>query len=166
MGVLIAQELEIEESDAELESFVGEVNVAGNWFTVDYPTAVPGSITVRTDSQTIFEDEAGGSPLENMTIADLNMTTDYVKVEGRELDDEVMASTVKRIDVEDARKLYGQVDAHDPGVSITILGVVYQADGSTSYDPSNAFVAGDTVEIEDEADPLPANGIADSVEVD
>ena len=49
-GVLIAEELEIEESDTELESFVGLVNVPGKWFTVDYPTAVPGSIKVRTDS--------------------------------------------------------------------------------------------------------------------
>ena len=165
-GVLIAEELEIEESDTELESFVGLVNVPGKWFTVDYPTAVPGSIKVRTDSQTIFEDEAGVNPLENMTIADLNMTTDYVKVEGQEINDELVASTVKRIDEEDERMLQGKVDVHDAGVSITILGVVYQVDGSTSYTPSNAFVAGDTVEIEDEADPLPADGIADSVEVD
>jgi hypothetical protein len=104
--------------------------------------------------------------VENMTIDNLKMATDYVRVEGRELNDEVVASTVKRIDVEDARMLYGQVDAHELGVSITILGVVYQVDGSTNYDPSNAFVAGDTVEIEDEADPLPADGIADSVEID
>ena len=165
-GVLIAEELEIEESDAELESFVGQVNVPGKWFTVDYPTAIPGSIRVRTDSQTIFKDEAGVNPLENMTIADLNMATDYVKVEGQEINDEVVANTVKRIDEEDERMLQGKVDFHDPGVSITILGVVYQVDGSTSYTPSNAFVAGDTVEIEDEANPPPADGIADSVEVD
>jgi hypothetical protein len=165
-GVLIAEELEIEESDAELESFVGQVNVVGKWFSVRYPTAVPGSVVVRTDSGTVFEDEAGLNPVESMTIADLNMTTDYVKVEGQELNDEVVASTVKRIDVEDARKLHGQVDVHEPGVSITILGVVYQVDSSTNYDPSDVFVAGDTVEIEDEADPLPADGIADSVEVD
>jgi hypothetical protein len=165
-GVLIAEELEIEESDAELESFVGQVDVAGKWFSVRYPTAVPGSVVVRTDSGTVFEDEAGLNPVENMTIADLNMTTDYVKVEGQELNDEVVASTVKRIDVEDARKLQGQVDVHEPGVSITILGVVYQVNSSTNYDPSDVFVAGDTVEIEDEADPLPADGIADSVEVD
>ncbi|MCP4470142.1 MAG: hypothetical protein GY815_05565 [Gammaproteobacteria bacterium] len=170
-GVLIAEELEIEESDAELESFVGQVNVVGKWFSVRYPTAVPGSIVVRTDGKTVFEDEAGLNPVENMTIDDLNKTTDYVRVEGREVNDEVVASTVKRIDVEDACKLQGQVDVHDPGISITILGVVYQVDVATSYDPSNAFVAGDIVEIEDEADPrpadpLPADGIADLVEVD
>ncbi len=164
-GVLIADELEVEEGSAELRSFVGIVNTAIPQFTVLYSTA--GSVLVRTDSQTIFEDEAGSNPLPNFTIFDLN-PTDYVKVEGREVNGEVVASTVKRTDADDSLKLKGEVTAYTQGAMgmVTVLGVVYQLDPTTTYEPDENFSVGDTVEIEDDDDLVAADGIADSVEVE
>jgi hypothetical protein len=164
-GVLMADELEVEEGSAELRSFVGIVNTATGQFSVLYSTA--GSILVRTDSQTAFEDEAGSNPLANFTIFDLN-TTDYVKVEGREVNGEVVANTVKRTDTDDSLKLKGEVTAYTRGATgnVTILGVVYQLAPATDYDPDDNFAVGDTVQIEDEDDSVAADGIADSVEVD
>jgi hypothetical protein len=164
-GVLIADELEVEEGSAELRSFVGIVNTATQMFSVLYPPT--GSVVVSTDSQTVFEDEAGANPLPNFTIFDLN-TTDYVKVEGREVNGEVVASTVKRTDADDSLKLKGEVTAYTPGATgtVTILGVVYQLAPATDYNPDDNFSVSDTVQIEDENEPVAADGIADSVEVD
>jgi hypothetical protein len=50
--------------------------------------------------------------------------------------------------------------------SITILGVQYGVDGSTSYSPDKDFKIGDRVQVEDDGSPAAADGVADSVELE
>jgi hypothetical protein len=168
-GKLIADEVELREGETELRSTIGTVDAINSWFEVTYPTLTPGSVIVRTNSLTVFEDETGVVPSETFSINDLNMNLDYVRVEGQEVNDEVVASVVKRTDPDSSLKLEGVVDDYDPGVSITILGVEYGLDVDTDYkpDPPN-IVIGDFVELEDKDEPPldSADGIADEVEVE
>ena len=173
-GTLIADKVEARDGDAELRSTIGAVDVANNWFEVTYPTVVPGVVVVRTDDQTLFEDETGAVSSEAFSISDLTANVDFVRVEGREVNGEVVASIVKRVDGSDPDlRLEGAVDGHEDDVSITILGIQYAIDpapGGTSFegfpDSSAFFLAledGDFVEIDDD---FPADGVADEVEFD
>lgn len=169
-GTLFADEVEADDGDSELRAFVGSVNLAGNTFTVTYPTPVPGAVTVRVDSSTQFEDDTGAAVTPPFSLDDLNGggNVDFVRVEGIEVaNDEVLATFVRRrASPDDSRKLEGRVDDFVLNSFITVLGVDYGLDLATSYDPSPPnIVAGDFVEIEDEriggANPP---GIADEVE--
>ena len=163
-GILIADELEIEDGEAELRSYVSMVMPGNNTFEVTY-ASLPGSVVVRVDTQTVFEDETGAVP-QNFSINLLNVN-DFVRVEGREVNNEVVASIVKRTDPDSSLKLEGIVDAYVPDTSITVLGIQYGLDLGTSYNPMPPnIVVDDIVEIEDDDDPPtnPADGIADEVE--
>ncbi len=168
-GVLIAEELEIEEGETELKARVSSVTPASNTLEVFY-NGLPGMIVVRVDEQTTFKDETGGSPVPNMTINDL-VINDYVKIEGQEVAGEVVAKVVKRDDPE-AFKLKGAVDAFDFLNWIEILGIRYNVDGDTDYEDANGdpvpdaadffntLNVGDILEIEDEQ---PGDGTAEEV---
>ena len=163
-GILIADELEIEDGEAELRSYVSMVMPGNNTFEVTY-ASLPGAVVVRVDTQTVFEDETGAVP-QNFSINQLN-TNDFVRVEGREVNNEVVAGVVKRTLPDSSLKLEGIVDAYVPDTSITVLGIQYGLDLGTSYDPSPPnIMVNDIVEIEDDDDPPinPADGIADEVE--
>ena len=170
-GILIADELELREGETKLRTFVNFVDPDNSLFEVSYLPR-PGTITVRTNGQTLFKDEAGPMPVENLKLADLN-ATDFVRVEGAEVSGEVIASIVKRVDAEDP-ELEGIVDSKVDDFSITILGIEYLVDPTPvtgtqfeDYPNSAAFFAdldtGDVVEIEDDA---PADGVADNVEIE
>lgn len=175
-GILIADELEVREGETEIETFVSLVDVAGNRFEVSFGP-LPGSIVVNVDAQTTFDDDAGAMPLENMTLNDLAVGN-FVKIEGQEINDEVLASVVKREDISEADelKLEGAVDDHLDENWIEVLGIRYTVNGSTNYEDQTGpitstqfylqLVNGDLVEIEDDNDPLPADGIADEVELE
>ena len=169
-GVLIADELEVREGEAELQARVSPGSVNSNSFEVYYPL-VSGTVVVNVDAQTLFKDEAGGNPLQNFSINDLN-DNDFVKIEGQEVNGEVIASIVKRIDP-DGYKLEGEVDAFAFASWIEILGIRYDVDGSTDYDDAyptatlffgelNLRGIGTLVEIEE--DDAAANSFADEVE--
>jgi hypothetical protein len=153
------------------------VDTINGWFEVTYPTLIPGSVIVRTNSQTVFEDETGAVPSESFSIDDLNPMVDFVRIEGQEVNSEVVASVVKRVDgVGQNLKLDGTVDTFMIDSSITILGITYGVDPApgtgTDFEgfasSADFFAAlnpagGDFVEIEDDD---VANGIADEVELD
>ncbi len=170
-GKLIADEVEIEEEETKLRSYVDTVGV--NSFEVYYPaTSGPTTITVHVDSQTYFED-ATGTATPPFSIGDLTPgLVDYVRIEGTEVaNDEVLATIVKRTNPEDKLELEGEVDGFNlvgGNGTITILGIQYQLDSViTSYEPDPPDIqTGDFVEIEDDDDPFPneADGIADEVE--
>ncbi|MDH3218623.1 MAG: DUF5666 domain-containing protein, partial [Gammaproteobacteria bacterium] len=168
---LIADEVEIRDSDTKLRTFVNDVIPGNTAFRVNY-LPLAGTVTVRTNAQTLFEDKTG-VVLKNFSVDDL-AATDFVRIEGQEVNDEVVASVIKRVDsVGQDLKLEGAVDSHFDNVSITILGIEYVIDpgGETGFeqfgDSSTLFFAvmedGDFVEIEDK---FPANGIADEVELE
>ena len=170
-GVLIADELEVEEYEPELRSFISAVDIANNRFEVYYPVdSAPFAVIVNVNAQTVFEDDTGSIVTPPFSIDDLvagvGRTGDFVRVEGHEVGGEIVANVVKRVDPDDSLKLKGEVTAYTPGAmgAVTVLGVVYQLALATDYVPSAIFDVGDTVEIEDD-DSVAADGIADSVEV-
>ena len=175
-GKLIADEVELREGESKLRSTIGAVDAINGWFEVTYPTLIPGSVIVRTNSQTVFEDETGAVPSETFSINDLKMNLDFVRVEGQEISNEVVASVVKRVNgAGESLKLEGAVDTFAVNSSITILGIIYGVDptpGGTDFDGfanSDLFfdalnpVGGDFVEIEDDD---VADGVADEVELE
>lgn len=170
-GVLLAEELELREAEAELRSFVSTV-VDNSRFRVSF-TGLPGSVMILTDGNTEFEDN-GPTQLPNLTVVDLN-PGDFVDVEGIEVANEVVASSVKREDSmnPDDSKLEGDVDAAVLDTSITVLGITFNVDLNTTYEDesgdavsSNVFfnqLIGKEVEIEDE---VTADGTAEEVSRD
>lgn len=164
-GILVADELEIEEGEAEVEASVGSVSPGTGRFEVYYASLL-GRVVVRSDGSTLFEDETE-VVINNFSINDLNVD-DIVKVEGRELDGELVAKVVKRVEPDDL-SLQGAVDDFESQSWIEILGIRYSVDTGTDYGVLDAVAffdqlsIGDIVEIEDE---LIADGIADSVEFD
>jgi hypothetical protein len=154
-------------------------NPANNSFTVRYFGGL-GTVVIKVDAQTTFEDEKGLTPLEDLELSDLIPGVDFVKIEGKEMvNNEVIAGTVKRID-DDDYKLQGAVDGFIPLASITVLGIIYPVDDTpvtgTEFEGfANAadfftaldaeFTAGNDPEVEIEDDIL-ADGIADKVELE
>jgi len=178
-GVLFADELEIEDEEPELRSFISSVDFGNNRFMMDFPftTGVSTEVVVNVNAQTVFEDETGAVVTQPFSLDDLfggpGRTGDYVRVEGQEVGGGILASVVKRVDPDDKRKLEGVVEAYTPSTiivpgSITVLGITFQlVDGITDYDPDPPDIeVDDFVEIEDEDDPMGilADGIADEVE--
>jgi hypothetical protein len=187
-GVLIAEEVEVREGETKLKAFVDTVNVdianpANNSFTVRYFGGL-GTVVIKVDAQTTFEDEKGLNPLEDLELSDLIPGVDFVKIEGKEMvNNEVVAGIVKRID-DDDYKLQGAVDGFIPLTSITVLGIIYPVDDApvtgTEFEgfPNAAdfftaldaeIIAGNEpeVEIEDEiSTPQTPLGIADKVELE
>ncbi|MDH3760386.1 MAG: DUF5666 domain-containing protein [Gammaproteobacteria bacterium] len=172
-GKLIADEVEFRDDDTKLRTFVNNVEPGDTVFHVNY-LPLGGTVTVRTDGQTLFEDETG-AVLSNppFSVDDL-AATDFVRVEGQEIGGEVIASVVKRVNgTNEDLRLEGAVDSHVDNASITILGIEYAIDPNptgTSFEgfvDSAAFFLvmddGDLVEIEDD---FPADGIADEVELE
>jgi hypothetical protein len=176
-GGLIAEEVEVREGESKLETFVnpGSVDTINNFFEVFYPN-LPGTVVINVDEQTLFKDESAiGDP--DFTLAEL-MDNDFVKIEGQEVNNEVVASVVKRLDLSEADKLKlkGAVDVVAFLNWIEVLGIRYNVDGGTDYEDENGsltgtqffglLMIGDLVEIEDDNDPIPTDGIADEVELE
>jgi len=166
-GTLIADEVEVREGETELRSEISVVDTVNyEFFKVVFPVGIPNEVTVRVDAQTLFENEFGAVMTPPFSLDDL-MPMDYVRIEGQEiLNNEVLATVIKRRSPENELKLEGLVDDYNLGVSITILGIEYGLDGSTSYDPSPPnIIIGDFVELEDNS-PSPPDGIADEIEIE
>ena len=157
-GKLIADEVEVDEEETRLRSYVDTVDASSSKFEVHYPaTSGPTTVTVHIDSQTYFEDETGAAT-QPFSIDDLNGgRVDYVRIEGVEIaDDDILATVVKRTSPDNKLELEGKVDAYNLGENITVLGILYQLDDSTSYEPSVPDIeVGDFVGIEDDDDPIP-----------
>ena len=169
-GVLIAEELELREGDSEVRATVVSKDPGGS-FVVAFPV---GTVTITTSGLTVFEDESA-VPIANFSF-DTLAVGHFVEVEGIEVEgigtaDTLSAQVVKRREPNDT-KLQGAVDAIDPLVSITILGITYPMDPAAVYEegamtaaqffhPSNLKL-GDIVELEDDE----PDGFADEVGID
>jgi hypothetical protein len=164
-GTLIADELEVREGETELQTTVSPGSVGVTSFELFYP-AIAGTVVINVDAQTLFKDESAVAD-PDFSITNLN-DNDFVKVEGQEINGEVVASIVKRIDPDDY-KLEGVVDAFGFTNWIEILGIRYNVDGDTEYEDNTMtdvvffglLQVGDLVEIKDGQAPL---GFADEVE--
>ncbi|MDH5353637.1 MAG: DUF5666 domain-containing protein [Gammaproteobacteria bacterium] len=159
-GILFADEVELREGSIELKAEVAFIGPGDNQFQLQY---IDGVIIVNTDDQTRLEDDALG----DITLADLT-DADYVIVKAIEVDGSVIATNVKRRELEDT-EIKGSVEDFIPNASIKILGITHTVDATTNYGLSDASTffglleIGNIVKIRDNASPEPPDGIAEEI---
>jgi len=175
-GVLQATEVEQRGGKIKVIAPVTTVDVGGGSVNVSVVSSQP-DITVLTDSQTQFEDERDGmDDCSLSSLASLALGEGLI-VEGFISDgSNMLASSIKCDDLEKI-ELRGPLDAasgDDTSGTVTILGVTIATGVVTEFEDSDdasisgtsffgAVSAGDPVEVQDD---LPADGIADEVEIE
>jgi hypothetical protein len=160
-NTLDADEIELRGSDIRMRAQVESVSTAEQSITLQF---FDGTITVSVDNQTSFEDGTG--QLDSMDLGDIN-GGDFLRVEALETDSGLLATDVKRDDLDDDR-LRAPVEEFDPNVSITLLGITYFTAGASFQDGTlteaqfyDMLQTGDVVQVDDDLVP---DGFADEVE--
>lgn len=178
-GVLIAEEIEAEsEGEIEIEARVTDVvaDADGINGSVTMTLYSGAALTVKSDSNTLFEDDSSSDEGDgSFTLNDLDTTTDYLEIKAYLNDaSELVASKIRREDSSEETELEAMVDSFIAGSSITLLAdplsipysvnetTTFQVDDSTTDSAAffSGLTEGDTVEIRDYE---PADGIADEV---
>jgi hypothetical protein len=167
-GVLIATEIKAEEGNIEAESTVTAVDSVNRTITVSY---VNGTVTFSITNQTRLDDDTGVE--EILTLDEINVG-DFLEIRAYQGNSsELLATEIKRDDTDD-QHLQGPVDTTDPNVSVTILGVRFDTDGTTDFEDENensitatqfysTVAVGDLIKIRDRET---ADGTADEVELE
>lgn len=161
---LIADEIELRGGEIRMRAQVESVSTTNQTITLQF---FSGTVTVSVDNKTSYEDGTG--QLENMGLGDLSRD-DFVRVEALETDSGLLATDVKRDELDDDR-LRAPVEAVDPLVSITLLGITYFTDGSTTFEDGLLTEAqfydlvqeGTVVQVDDN---LVTDGTADEVDLE
>ena len=176
-GVLNASEIESRGGDAEVNAYVDSIDGVNNRFTVEVVSGEP-VVTVQLSTATLMEDDVGVD--DHLLLSELQVGN-FVEVRGYETaSDTITATRVKRADPEDI-ELQGIITAEVTNTSVTVLGVTFPVDPSTTeYEDENEMpyanhtdFAADVVlnqtviSIEDKQAPDGnAVGIADKVEIE
>ncbi len=174
--VLVAEEVESEDGDIEIEARVidvGFTDAKNGTVTLDLGNGQ--SLGVKTDSGTQFEDESDSdlNDDDSFNLDELSVGTDFVEIEAY-LDGtgQLIATSIEREDEADATRLEGPVDSFEANVSVTILGITYSVDTGTSYeiddvgtDEANFFNAVSVNELVKVKDVEP-DGTADELELE
>jgi hypothetical protein len=167
-GVLIATQVEAEEGNIEAETTVSSVDTVNRTITVGY---INGSVTFTITNETRLDDDTGVEAL--LTLDEIN-AGDFLEIRGYEGNSsELIATEIKRDDPDDQR-LQGPVSSINNNVSITVLGVRFDTDGTTDFEDENensitatqfysTVAVGDLIKIKDEVN---ADGTADEVELE
>ena len=163
-NTLIASEIEARRGRIEIESSVAAVDTVNNTVTMQL---FPGTVTVKVDQTTRLEDDTDS--VNDLKLGDITFG-DFLEVEAIQQGSEPVATRIDRDDHDDDI-LQGPVEAFTPGVSITVLGIMYSTAGAEFENhndeniSSDAFYAqlqvGDLVKIKDNE---VADGIANVVE--
>ncbi len=170
-NVLVAKEVESRSGNAAVSAFVDGTDPDNNRFTLRVVEGQP-LVTVQMITATITEDDVGSG--DHFTVADL-IPGNYVDVRGYETGDSTITATRAKRKPPEEIDLQGVLQAHEHNQSITILGVAFPIDPSTTefdgYNNHNALMNDTTVgqsviAIEDKkpGDGNPS-GIADKVQV-
>lgn len=159
-GVLVVQEIGFEDGDIEIEGGFGGVtgSVKEGTVTVDFTPV--GSVTVTSTNSTMIHDDGVA-----LNLADLNGTLCQKLEVDAYRDDQgtLIATSVECDDTLDEYSIEAPVEDWAAGSSITLTGVTFTIDGSTSILPGGATVA---VGVEVEVTDTDLDGIADIIEVD
>ncbi|MEN8713111.1 MAG: DUF5666 domain-containing protein [Arenicellales bacterium] len=137
-NVLIADEVESEHGDIEIEARVIDVvssDTKNGTVTVDLGNGQ--SLSVQTDNSTQFEDESASdlNDDESFNLDELAVGVDFVEIEAYRADTgQLVATSIEREDTGRDTRLEAPVDGFDTGVSVTLLGITYSVDGGTSYE--------------------------------
>lgn len=172
---LLVDEVEIEEGDIEIEAGVIDVSFTDNKNgTVTLNMGNSQSLLVHLDNTTLFKDNTDND-LNDDDSFNLNelSNTDFVEIEAY-LDDQgqLKATSIERDSPEDT-KLESKIDSFENGVSVTLQGITYTVDGSTSYEINDipgfsatdffsALGENDVVEVKD----IQPDGTAEELELD
>jgi len=175
-GVLQAVEVEQRGGEIKIIAPVTTFDAGAGWVNVSVVTGQP-DIRVQTDSQTQFEDERDGMDDCSLSSLPTLIPGDGLIVEGFiNGDSGVLASSIKCDDLEKI-ELRGPLDAasgDSTNGTVKILGVMIATNVGTDFEDGNdapisgmsffgTVSPGDPVEFQDK---LPANGIADEVEIE
>jgi hypothetical protein len=176
-GTLIATKVESEhegEDEIELEARVSSVTATDSTtgsITLDMDGT--NTLTVQTDTTTLFEDDSSSDSDGDgsFTLSELT-STDFVEVDAYWNGTDLVAAKLKRTDSIEATTLKAPVEAVEPGISVTLLGITYTMDSSTSYDVDDvsttstlffeALDVGERVEIKD----VEPDGTAEEADLD
>lgn len=132
-GVLVANEVELRQGSVKIQALVSDVDTTNKQFTYGLLGSNFGLIVVNVDNQTSFEDEVAGTLNYSLNLL---QSGDFVKMEGLESGGQIVASRVKRVGVGlDEIEVRGSVDSVETTSSLTILGIRYEVDVSTTYFP-------------------------------
>jgi cytoskeletal protein CcmA (bactofilin family) len=158
-GVLIAHKVEAKYKESEVKARVSSVNYTdGKNGSITLDLGNSQTITVNTDNSTSFEssssDYGHGS---SFLLSDLN-SSDFVEVELAVRDSAFYALSVERESGSSSTEVEAIVENVSAN-SITVLGVTFSIDGSTSI--SGSPNVGNKVEIKD----YNSDGTADRIEV-
>lgn len=161
---LTAREVEARRGRVEIEAAVAGVDTTAGTITL---ALFPGAVTVAVNERTMLDDDTGAE--EVLALAEIS-AGDFLEVEAIMVDGGLVATRIDRDDRDDD-VIQGPVQAFNPGVDITVLGITYSVAGAEFEDrgdntlSADAFFArlalGDLLKIKDE---LPTDGVADEVE--
>jgi hypothetical protein len=127
-GVLIAEEIEFRAGEAEVKAQVQ--GLSQNSVTVAFPYNNSGVIELFVDNETRLEDDRDG--LESFSLSDLN-ATDEVSIEAREESNQLVITTLKRVNLEEYG-VEGVVQSKTSPTSLNLFGLTFVMDGSASYE--------------------------------
>jgi hypothetical protein len=143
-GVLIAEEVETEDGDIEIEARVIDATASdakNGTITLDMGNSQ--SLQVVTDNSTMFEDQSSfdSDGDGSFNLDELAIGSDYLEVEAySDASGKLIATMVKREDDSDT-ELEAKIDSYVDNVSVTLLGITYSVDGGTSYEVNDVMVA-------------------------
>ena len=165
-GILRARRIEGRRGRVEIEAAVASVDSTGNTLTMQLQG---GTISVRVDSRTMLDDDTEEKP--RPTLADIR-PGDFLELEALGQAGVLVATRINRNKPDD-EVLQGTLDRFVAGDSVTVLGITYGTAGAqfksldnVSLTPAEFYAAltpGALVKVKDTA---PADGIADSVELE
>ncbi len=181
-GTLVATSVELEGGDIIVAALVASVEASTNSFVLQ---PVPGQfVTVNVDTSTEIEDEINET-IENPAelLAALALApVDYLTIEG--YDDGTGIIVANSVELDEADKIIVQgvasgCSGDTASGTVTVLGVAFPYDDSTSFEDQNevkyadavafcaALTAGSTmVKIVDESSDGVTDGIADEIEIE
>lgn len=176
-GILIAKEIETEHGDLEIHAQVINVAASNNKNgVITLNLNGSQSLSVTTDNSTQFIDDSSSDSLgdDSFNLGELILNTDFVEIDAY-LNDagQLMATQIKRKDTGEYTRLEAPVENFSSGASVTLLGITYTVNGSTSYEindlPSDsssffsALATGNrTVKVKD----IQADGIAEELDLE
>jgi Domain of unknown function (DUF5666) len=166
-GVLIADEVEARSGEVKLSATVQSLDVANGVGTVTLEFAA-GTVSFSIDNKTELGDET--DTFDPLQLADIR-AGDFLTVKALINGDQIIATEV-RLEHPNQEKVRGPVDSFISNSEITLLGLTFSTAGAEFEDDNNNSVSSTTfysqlsngaiVEVEDD---LPADGVADEVEL-
>ena len=126
-GVLVAREVEFEETRIKIEAEIEATDPSNNTVTLL-------GITVTATPLTEFKDNTSSNG-ETFGLGDIN-TGDFLRIRGHLENESVIADRIERRDLEDEVLLQGPVDSVS-SPNLVILGITIQTNSGTEFEDAN-----------------------------